>query len=169
MMSADWGIDLVRMMESAGRNLAHVAREQFLGGDPRGKRCVVLAGTGGNGGGALVCARRLANWGAVVSVFTTKAASAFTEVPGQNLAICERMGLGVCVVGSDSELELPADVDLVIDGIIGYSLKGAPRGAALVMINAANDGPRPPCRLTCRRASTPRTALWTWPSRQRQP
>ena len=47
-MIEDFGIDLVRMMENAGCNLAHLARERFLDGDPRGKTVVVLAGTGGN-------------------------------------------------------------------------------------------------------------------------
>lgn len=47
-------IDLIQMMENAGRNLAHLARTRFLDGDPGGKRVIILAGTGGNGGGALV-------------------------------------------------------------------------------------------------------------------
>ncbi len=63
-MIEDYRIDLIQMMENAGRNLAHLARELFLDGDPRGRSLVVLAGTGGNGGGAMVCARRLANYGA---------------------------------------------------------------------------------------------------------
>ena len=58
-MIEDLLIDLPRMMENAGRNLADLARRRFLDGDPRGKSVVVLAGAGGNGGGALVCARRL--------------------------------------------------------------------------------------------------------------
>lgn len=49
----DDGIDLARMMENAGRNLAHLARARFLNGDPGGRLVVALAGTGGNGGGAL--------------------------------------------------------------------------------------------------------------------
>ena len=65
-MIEDYGISLVQMMENAGRNLAQLARQRFLDGDPRGRRVLVLAGTGGNGGGGLVCARRLRNWGAEV-------------------------------------------------------------------------------------------------------
>ncbi|MEJ2554871.1 MAG: NAD(P)H-hydrate epimerase [Anaerolineae bacterium] len=57
-------IELIQMMENAGRVLAHLARERFLDGAPRGRGVVVLAGSGGNGGGALVCARRLHNCGA---------------------------------------------------------------------------------------------------------
>ena len=65
------------MMENAGRNLAHLARTRFLDGDPSGRRIVVLAGTGGNGGGALVAARRLHNYGAHVDVFVTKPGDEF--------------------------------------------------------------------------------------------
>ena len=43
-------IDLVQMMENAGRALARVARDRFLAGDARGKSVAILAGSGGNGG-----------------------------------------------------------------------------------------------------------------------
>ncbi len=71
-MIEDFHIDLIQMMENAGRNLAHLARHRFLEGNPAGKTVVVLAGTGGNGGGALVAARRLHNYGAAVQLFITK-------------------------------------------------------------------------------------------------
>jgi len=45
-----YGISLIQTMENAGRNLARAARRIFLGGNPQGKRIVVLAGSGGNGG-----------------------------------------------------------------------------------------------------------------------
>jgi NAD(P)H-hydrate epimerase len=134
-MMEDFRIDLVRMMENAGRNLAHLARTRFLDGDPRGQRVVVLAGTGGNGGGALVCARRLANYGAAVKVVVTKPDAAFSRVPGEQLDILRRMGVPVGRAEAISETEQP---ELVIDGIIGYSLKGAPRGAAAELIRWAN-------------------------------
>ncbi|MGA8292762.1 MAG: hypothetical protein WB820_09685, partial [Rhodoplanes sp.] len=37
-MIEDYHIELIQMMENAGRNLAHLARMRFLAGDPRGKR-----------------------------------------------------------------------------------------------------------------------------------
>ena len=64
----DYGVLLIQMMENAGRNLAHLARRRFLDGDCRGRHVVVLVGSGGNGGGGLVCARHLHNWGSTVSV-----------------------------------------------------------------------------------------------------
>ncbi|MFV9673260.1 MAG: NAD(P)H-hydrate epimerase, partial [Acidimicrobiia bacterium] len=135
-MMEDYRIDLVRMMENAGRNLAHLARERFLGGNPRGHRVVVLAGTGGNGGGALVAARRLHNYGAIVSVFVTKPDDEFTPVPGQQLDLLRRMGL---TVGSADGVEAVGTLDVVLDGVIGYSLQGAPRGEAGTLIRWANE------------------------------
>ena len=46
-MVEDYEIELIQMMENAGRNLAHLARKRFLDGFPTGKRVVVLAGSGG--------------------------------------------------------------------------------------------------------------------------
>lgn len=139
-MVEDLQIDLVRMMENAGRSLAHLARTRFLEGDPTARRVVVLAGTGGNGGGALVAARRLHGWGAVVRVFTTKPAGGFEGVPARQRNILERLGL---LVGSPAELEAEPPADLVLDGVIGYSLKGSPRGAAAQLIRWANEQPAP--------------------------
>jgi len=139
-MMEDYRIDLVRMMENAGRNLAHLARERFLAGDPRGKQVVVLAGTGGNGGGALVCARRLHNYGAGVQVFVTRPDDAFTPAPAQQLDILRRMDVSVAPADRLNRAGRPA---LIIDGVIGYSLKGAPRGAAGDMIRWANQAAAP--------------------------
>lgn len=134
-MMEDYRIDLVRMMENAGRSLAHLARARFLGGDPRGKRVVVLAGTGGNGGGALVCARRLHNYGAQVQVLLTRPDADFTRVPGEQLAILRHMAVAVAGAADAGAVTVP---DLIIDGIIGYSLKGAPRDDAALLIRWAN-------------------------------
>jgi NAD(P)H-hydrate epimerase len=134
-MMEDFRIDLVRMMENAGRALAHLARVRFLGGNPRGGKVVVLAGTGGNGGGALVCARRLHNWGAQVTVRLTGPDEKFTPVPAHQLDILRRMNVPVHPGGADAGDD-PAD--LVIDGVIGYSLRGAPTGTAGKLIRWAN-------------------------------
>ena len=134
-MIEDFKIELIQMMENAGRNLASLARERFLGGDPIGKRVVVLAGTGGNGGGALVAARRLHNWGVHVRVFVTKPAPDFTPVPAHQLDILTRMKVSVSQAVGVVEERTP---DVILDGVIGYSLKGAPRGSASDLIRWAN-------------------------------
>lgn len=146
-MIEDYGIQLIQMMENAGRALAALARARFLGGDPRQKRVVVLAGTGGNGGGALVCARHLHNYGAVVQVIVTKEDDAFSPVPRLQLDILRHMYVPVMRAETLVQARLrngtghdPGEpVALIIDGIIGYSLQGAPRGAAADLIRWAND------------------------------
>jgi NAD(P)H-hydrate epimerase len=134
-MIEDFGIQLIQMMENAGRNLADLARGRFLDGDPRGKRVTVLAGSGGNGGGALVAARRLHNWGAAVAVTLAQPATEMTAVPAHQLDILERMSVPIIAAESVASL---AVADVVLDGLIGYSLKGPPRGAAAELIEWAN-------------------------------
>ena len=126
-MIEEYGIALVQMMENAGLQLARLARRRFLEGDPRGKSVMVLAGSGGNGGGGLVCARRLHNWGAQVGVALVRAPADYRGVPAQQLSILTNMDVPFTV--AEPRLNrLPAP-DLVVDAIIGYSLSGAPRGA----------------------------------------
>jgi NAD(P)H-hydrate epimerase len=139
-MVEDLGIELVQMMENAGRNLAHLARRRFLENDPAGKSVVVLAGTGGNGGGALVAARRLWAWGAWVRVFTTKPADAFRPVPAHQLDTLRRMQIAI---GSEEELLSEEAPSLILDGVVGYRLKGAPEGGAAALIRWANARERP--------------------------
>lgn len=127
-------IELIQMMENAGRTLATLARELFCQGQPLGKRMAVLAGTGGNGGGAMVCARRLHNWGVHVEVYLTKQAG-FTPIPAHQLQILRNMGVPIAVA---DELPDAGTFDLIIDGIIGYSLSGNPRGGAATLITWAN-------------------------------
>ncbi len=132
-MIEDYRIDLTRMMENAGRALALVASRRLLDPSPVGARVLVVAGPGGNGGGALVAARRLHGWGVDVDVVITAARERFAEVPGRQLEIVERLALDVRRETDIADLEEP---DLVLDGVIGYSLHGAPRDAAALAIAA---------------------------------
>ena len=93
-MIEDFGITLMQMMENAGRHLATLAREK-LGGNVEGKRIVVLAGRGNNGGGGLVAARRLANWGAQVCVVPAASPNEYQDVPAHQLAILQKMGIAI--------------------------------------------------------------------------
>ncbi len=138
-MIDDYGILLIQMMENAGRNLAHLARVRFLRGEPAGKRVAVLVGVGGNGGGALVCARRLKTWGANVEVFVTKPDEQLAEIPRHQLGIARAMNIPIHIGAPPVD----AAFDLVVDGIIGYSLHGAPRGTAADMIRWAVAQPAP--------------------------
>ncbi len=135
-MIEDYGISLIQMMENAGRNLAQLARQRFLDGDPTGRRVLVLAGTGSNGGGGLVCARRLHNWGAEVRVWMTAPSTGLADVPLHQLGILQHMGISIFVA---SELLILPPADLLVDAMIGYSLTGPPTGLVATLIDAANN------------------------------
>lgn len=129
-MIEDLHIGLVQMMENAGRSLADVALRRF-----KATAAVVLAGPGGNGGGGLVAARHLANRGTVVSVVLSHPDSAMSPVTALQLDIVRRIGIAV--------LDEPPDADLVIDALIGYSLRGDPLGRPADLIVWANRQPAP--------------------------
>jgi len=139
-MVDELGIDLVQMMELAGRALARVARVRFLAGDARGKSVAILAGAGGNGGGALVCARDLLNWGAEVHCALVRPVSHYGGVPAHQAKILGHMGHRLDEAHSEMP---PKRVDLVIDGLIGYSLAGAPHGRLATLIRWANEAEAP--------------------------
>ncbi len=130
-----YGIELLQMMENAGRSLAILSREFFLGDFPTGKHVLVLAGSGGNGGGGLVAARWLCNWGAHVQVLVTRAVGDMQGIPAHQLKILQQMGVPV---HSDRRFDFVPNVDLVLDAIIGYSLVGEPHGVAAKLIRIAN-------------------------------
>jgi len=132
-----YGIALPQMMENAGRALALVARRRYFPGGPGGRHVVVMAGSGGNGGCAMVAARRLAGWGARVSLVLAAGADALRGVPADQFAMLKAMGITPC----DEPPTTPAD--LILDGLIGYSLRGAPRGRAHDLISWANQQPAP--------------------------
>jgi len=122
-MVEEFGIDLPRMMENAGRNLAWLARKRFTP-----VSVTVLAGPGGNGGGGLVATRHLMNRGVGVSV--TLSRDELGDVPAAQADMLRAMGVEFS--------EDPTEADLVIDALIGYSLSGDPRGRTGELIEWAN-------------------------------
>ena len=139
-MVEDFQIGLIQMMENAGRSLARLVRCHFLDGNPRGASITVLAGSGGNGGGALVAARHLSNYGARVQVVLSGDPDKMTGVPRHQLEILKRMGIRPATVENVADRARP---DLIVDGLIGYSLRGTPRGNVATLIRWANASPAP--------------------------
>lgn len=133
LMVEEYHIDLIQMMENAGRNLARLAVRRFLGNSR--KQVVVLAGTGGNGGGALAAARHLHNWGVNVRVYLTRAYELYTGVPAHQLKILRKMNIGSSLFNPNQDMP---NADLILDGLIGYSLTGSPTGIVAELIQWAN-------------------------------
>jgi NAD(P)H-hydrate epimerase len=127
-MIEELGVQLLQMMENAGRSLADLALRRF---GP--SSAVVLAGSGGNGGGGLVAARHLSNRGVEVTVVVAR--QAMSDSARSQLDVARAMGLLIT--------EEPAPADLVVDALIGYSLRGDPGGRTAALIEWANreEGP----------------------------
>jgi NAD(P)H-hydrate epimerase len=111
-MIEDLNIELIQMMENAGRNLARVVLDLF-----RPASVIVYAGSGGNGGGGLAAARHLSNAGVGVAISLSRQADQLSGVPGHQLDILQRMGIATTA---------PGHADVAVDALIGYSLRGAP-------------------------------------------
>lgn len=125
-------IGLLQMVEHAGRHAAELVRWRFFDGDAHEGRVHVLAGTGGNGAGGLVAARRLHGWGARVSVTLLREPETYTEVPGREIEILRHLGVHMEVATPP-----PEDADVVIDALVGYGLQGRPRGTVAALIEAS--------------------------------
>ncbi len=134
-MIEDYGIQLIQMMENAGRNLAEQAR-RMLSGSLASRSIVVLCGSGNNGGGGMVAARHLANRGARVQTFLVGDAERLKDVPKQQWQI-----LNAIQVAVDYEPQLNG-VELIVDAMIGYGLTGDPQGGAADWIERVNTAQR---------------------------
>ena len=131
LMIEEYGITLLQMMENAGRSLAELTSE-LLGGVVKGKRIAVLCGGGNNGGGGMAAARHLVNWGADVQVTLAVPAAKLKDAPAHQIRTLRAMGVHI----SD---DFPSgNFDLIIDALIGYGLRGAPRGKIAQWIQKAN-------------------------------
>jgi NAD(P)H-hydrate epimerase len=82
----------------------------------------------------MTAARRLHNWGAKVVIVLTKPADELRGIPAHQFDILQRLQIPVLETTS-----LSSSPELVLDAIIGYSLRGAPRGTAADLIRWANN------------------------------
>jgi NAD(P)H-hydrate epimerase len=129
----DYGISPVQLMEVAGLATARVAR-RLIGSPLTGLRVSILAGPGNNGGDGLVAARRLAGWGARVTVLTS-------YPPAEARGLSEAQHRSAVTAGVVVQQWQPRlDAELVIDALLGFGAHGAPRGAIAEMISASGGG-----------------------------
>ena len=155
------GIDLLQMMENAGRTLAghasDLARRPASARSEDGERgeartgagagieaedrttqggIVVLAGNGGNGGGGIACARHLANHGVAVEIVLDRDPIALDGVAATQHGVASEMGVQTATENATDRIERAA---VVVDALVGYGLDGAAKGRAATLIETAND------------------------------
>lgn len=134
----DFHLGILQMMENAGRNLAVQAfrLHEKIGSANQPFRVLVAAGSGGNGGGGICAARHLHNHGAYVSLLLTSRPGTTGSAVETQLNILH--SAGISPLEFEEATQKLHSVDLVLDAIIGYSLKGAPRGLAKQTIERIN-------------------------------
>lgn len=132
----EFHLDIMMLMENAGRSLAVQARD--LLGTLLGRRILVMAGKGNNGGGGMVAARHMYNWGAKVDVSLSEDLESLKEAPLKQLRTLEKTG-----VATLDDAPQMKKYDLIIDALLGYNQKGNPRGATASLVRLANNSGRP--------------------------
>jgi NAD(P)H-hydrate epimerase len=145
-----FGVPSLLLMENAGRGAAEAVERHF--GSPRGRRIVVVAGKGQNGGDGLVAARHLAARGAAVESWVVGRGGDVTGDAGVNLAALRRAGLAVHEAGTDGAgldglRAALAGADLVVDALLGTGVRGPATGAVAAAIEAINAARRRVCAL----------------------
>lgn len=128
----EMGLELLQMMENAGRSLAWHARDLRVADGP----VLVVAGGGGNGGGGLACARHLANHGVDVSVALDRDPETLAGGAARQHEVLSATDVPV-------ETGPPAfdDVDpaVVVDALVGYGLADDLRDPARTFVERLDD------------------------------
>ncbi|MEO8539038.1 MAG: NAD(P)H-hydrate dehydratase [bacterium] len=144
--AVDAGSSEAQLMEEAG--LAVAQEGWMLLGTLEGRRIIVLAGPGNNGGDGFVAARHLSDWGADVAVYMPKGhrhPERLTDLADRQIPVVD---------GNDDSDGSQLDVmlsgsDLVIDALLGIGQTrplepDEPIAVALVKVAQARSGFQPP-------------------------
>jgi hydroxyethylthiazole kinase-like uncharacterized protein yjeF len=127
------GIPSGILMERAGIGMAQAVLERF--GSLAGRRALIVAGGGNNGGDGFVVARELYRTGAEIAVFATK--EGYEGDPKVNLDILHN--LDVRFIGPDEYEEELDLADFVVDALLGTGFSGEMREKEAGFIEKIND------------------------------
>jgi len=129
-----YGIQLLQMMENAGRNLAVFASGILANpSDP----IVIFCGNGHNGGGGLTAARHLTNRGFHLLVLLTGDERKMKSTTADQLKILEK--LNIPIYRDQQNFKIPAHTGLIIDAMIGYGLIDIISGKYKSLIKVINE------------------------------
>ncbi|MHA2225200.1 MAG: NAD(P)H-hydrate epimerase [Candidatus Hodarchaeales archaeon] len=118
LMIEEKNVPVELMMEHAGTNLARLAIQV----NTKLSKYQVIVGSGNNGGGGLVAARRLAAWGLDVEIFIPKSAEKLRNIPKLQFDRAQKVGVksfdGIPSVNTKSNCN-----NMILDCYIGYSFQ----------------------------------------------
>ena len=136
-----YGIPGLILMENAGLAVVDVIINDFFRGKPQGKKVVIIAGPGNNGGDGFVVGRHLFNKGVLVQFLITTDPQYYRGDAAVNLKIINDMGLPCQVLQPDNIDSFKAvikETDLVVDALFGTGFKGIPREPLSSLIRTVN-------------------------------
>ena len=134
-----------QMMEKAGAAVSKISKSYTSQVFPS---VAVLVGSGLNGGGALVAAKHLASDGATSHIVMAETPDDLKPVCREQYDILRGMCPQRVIVHhwNSAEPEMLSEVrgcDLIIDGLLGYGIRGEPKEPVSAMIQFANDASVP--------------------------
>ncbi|MEM4809934.1 MAG: NAD(P)H-hydrate epimerase, partial [Desulfurococcaceae archaeon] len=135
-----YGVDHFVLMENAGSAIYHLIASEI---GVLNKKFLVIAGTGNNGGDALVVARRLYSAGGVVEVIIIGDPGKYREPARRNYEIARKMNIPMTTISSEADIGLLEksirDSDVVVVGLIGIGLKGEISGLMRKAVELVNN------------------------------
>ncbi len=136
--NAVWfGVPEESLMENAGKGAAEIIASEY---DVKGKRILVVCGTGNNAGDGLVCARYLREMGADPVIFLLKG-KVRSELSKLNLKRAREMGIHIYEnVGLE---ELVRKSHIIIDALLGIGVSGNPKEPYRTAIELINNSGKP--------------------------
>lgn len=126
------GIQLLQLMENAGRVLAWHVRDVRSAG----ATVTVVAGDGGNGGGGMACARQLANREIPVEIVVDRSPDELSGAAAVQYRILDEMGVP-STTGTGEILQSETE-RVVVDALVGYGLTGTVRPPASELVTYMN-------------------------------
>lgn len=143
---SQFGIPGIVLMENAGLRVVETIKE-ILGNSLTGRRILIFAGKGNNGGDGLVVARHLLNAGAEVKVFLLTRPQELTGDALTNFNILQAMQGRIYTVLEEKDLQR-VDIsllyaDLIVDAIYGTGFKGKATGLVARVIEMVSPVAKP--------------------------
>lgn len=137
-LAVRYGLEIQQMMELAGFHMVEVFRLLRIQGK---KKIVIVVGKGNKGGDGLCAARHLVNRGWNVTIVLIS--QQMSSDAAHQLVLLKKMGAPIVMYTRQKRkaMNLIGKADYLIDSLIGYHLRGAPRGDFKFLIELMNAVP----------------------------
>ncbi len=131
LMDKKFKVSIIQLMEVAGLRLA----EFIVSKVSKEKKIVFFIGSGNNGGDGLVAARYLTSWKFNIDIILIKQRSKQSLLIQHHLTFLEKYNVSTTIFNEKKEI---SKYDIIIDGLLGSSLKSKPKLSITKAINKIN-------------------------------